>query len=279
MSSLKNTKCLSVTFHMPGDNRKGTLADVDVDADKSELRLSKRIFRSDSYRAAQVISHKTRRWLDKRSVPSPLKSGTYLVPEALMEEVEEHLREKRAEFLAEADAFITEYPYLVEKAKERLRGQFNPANYPPVEVIRRRFWMDRIFLDFTPAGDVEQQEELQQAMDDIRAALRCGLLELVTKLGGMLGERKNGQKRGVTKKTLSVFNEWLDLFPKRLVVDDDELKSLADKAKAVMEGKSQADLRDIGAVREQTRKELQQVGEQIEGLLKDMPSRAFSFDE
>jgi hypothetical protein len=138
------------------------------------------------------------------------------------------------------------------------------------------------------AGKAEVQDgyqnrlnELKQAYsrEAVKAALRCGLLELVQKLAGMLGERADGKKKRLSTKAVEAFSEWMDLLPARLVVDDAELKALADKARAVMAGKSPADLRDIGAVREQTRKELEDVGKQLAELVKDMSSRAFGFDE
>jgi len=279
MNQLKKTRCLSVTFHLPGDSRKGSLGDVSVDADKSELRLQKKIFRSESFRKAQVISIKTRQWIEARSLPSPLRSGTYLIPESLVDAVEEKLKEAESEFNAAADAFCNEYPTLIKNAKERLRGQFNQNNYPPVDQMRRKFWMERLFLDFAPSNGIEQTEELSRAIDEIKAALRCGLLDLIDKLSGMLGTKKNGKKRAVTDKALQSFNEWIALLPERLVVDDAELVKLVDQAKELMSGKSRADFRDIESVRTATRKGLQEVGEQIRGLLKDMPSRSLSFDD
>lgn len=275
----KDTVCLSVTFHMPGDTRPGNMAGIQTQADQSELRLRKHIFRSDSYKECWRIARKTRQWLERRSVPSPLKSGTYLVPRTLLPEVEEMLGVSQAAFNAEADSFIAEYPWLIERAKERLADQFDQRNYVPAEVFRRRFWMERMFIDFAPAGGVDQQEELKQAIEEIKTALRCGLLELVQKLAGMLGERADGKKRSLSSNALAAFTEWMDLLPARLVVDDDELKALADKAKAVMSGKSADDLRDVGTVRSQVKQELDGVACQLQALVKDMPSRAFGFDE
>jgi len=279
MNQLEKTRCLSVTFHIPGDSRKGSLGDVSVDADKSELRLQKKIFRSESFRKAQIVAIKTRQWIEARSLPSPLRSGTYLIPESLIDSVEEKLKEAKNEFNIAADAFCNEYPTLIENARERLRGQFSQNNYPTVEQMRQKFWMERFFLNFTPSNKIEQTEELSRAIDEIKAALRCGLLELINKLSGMLGEKKNGKKRAVTDKALQSFNEWIALLPNRLVVDDDELKKLVDQAKELMNGKSRTDFRDIESVRTATRKGLQEVGEQLRGLLKDMPSRSLSFDD
>jgi len=279
MNQLEKTRCLSVTFHMPGNIRRGNLASVETTAAKTELKLGKRIFRSDAYKEAQKIAIRTRQWIESRSVPSPLKAGTYLIPESMIATVEERLQEAKEKFDDCADRFASEYPKLVEDARERLGDQYNPSNYLPEKAIRARFWMERLYLNFTPAGDIDQDDDLKRAIDDIKAALRCGLLDLVEKLSGMLGEKKDGKKRAVTDKSLKAFDEWVNILPDRLVVDDDELKSLVAKAKEIMEGKTRNDLRDMGAVRSETKKGLEQVGEQLRGLLKDMPNRAFTFDD
>jgi hypothetical protein len=278
-NDLRNTKCLGVTFHIAGDSRKGNLAGVSMDADKSDFALSKRIFRSDAYDRCWKVRDKTRDWLAKRALPSPLKAGTYLIPATLTDDVEAKLQEAKAEFAAAADLFVSEYPAKIEEAKTRLNSQFNSSNYPSQREMRSRFWVEKMWLDFAPVTGMDQSEELKQALNEVRVTLRAGLLELVQRLSNMLGCRKDGKKKGVRKEAVEAFGEWMSLLPARLVVDDDELKALAVKAKAIMEGKSVDDLRDIETVRSQTREGLEQVGKQLEGLLKDMPSRAFSFDD
>ncbi len=277
----KDTVCLTVTFHRPGCTRRGNLQGIETDADKRELGLRKRIFRSEAYQEAGRIISKTRQWLESRSVPSPLKSGTYLIPEMLVDQVNERLKEASAEYAAAADEFAIEYPYLVKRWEKKLGSQFDARNYPPTDVMRQRFSIDRMFLDFTPArpDSIDQRAEMENAITEIKAALRCGLLELVQKLAGMLGERAGGKKRALSSKALAAFTEWMELLPARLVVDDDELKALAEKAKAVMSGKSADDLRDIGTVRTEVKRELDGVACQLQALVKDMPSRAFGFDE
>jgi len=63
------------------------------------------------------------------------------------------------------------------------------------------------------------------------------------------------------------------------VVDDEELKVVADRARKLMTGKSVDDLRDIEKVRSQTKTGLTKIAQRLEKLVKDVPSRAFGFDD
>jgi len=273
--------CLAVRFSMPGDTRKGNLGNAEIDADKSQLMLRKRIFRSEHYKNAWRLSGEARHWVASRALPSPLREGTYLVPEALLSEVEQYLDEVKQDFNALADKFIAEYPELIERQREVLRSQFNEANYPPPEVMRAKFGMSRMIINFQLARpeEIDQQKEVEDTVNEIKACLREGLLELVGKLSKMLGTKKNGRKAALSDKAVERFKEWMDLLPARFVVDDPEFKALADKAKAAMDGKVAADLRDVEAIRGEVRREMNVVTEQLKGLLKDMPGRAISFDD
>jgi hypothetical protein len=266
---------------MPGRSRHANKESIQTDADKKELVLTKRIFDSENYRKCIRIAVKTRNWLNSRAVPSPLKEGTYLIPLALLDSVEAKLQETISEYKEAVAEFIAEYPQLIEQWKEKLGSHFDASNYPSPESMKKRFSIERMVLNFSPArpDEINQSAEIEQAIVEIKAALRAGLLGLVQKLAGMLGERKDGKKRGFQDQALDGFKEWMELLPARLVVDDKELMKLAERATKLLAGKSADDFRDMDDVRVQVKSGLEKVGERLEGLLKYMPTRAFGFDE
>lgn len=277
----RNTVCLSVTFHRPASKRNGNLDSVSTKADKEELILSKRIFNSEAYQACHRINLNTRRWIEARSVPSPLRNGTYLIPVGLIDSVYEKLDEAIEEYRVAADEFAKEYPSLIKKWEEKLADQFDRNNYPDARDIRRRFFVSKIVLDFSPTsqGGIDQNAEIQEAIDEIRSALRAGLLELVSRLSDMLTDTTDGKKKRFSRKALERFSEWVSLFPDRLVVDDPQLVKLVDQAKKILDGKKLDDLRDVDKVRNQVRGSLEKVGGSLQKLLENRPSRSFSFDD
>lgn len=282
MSSIfEKTVCLAVTFHRPYALRKASMDGIETDGDKNELRMSKRIFSSPSYRACEMLAAKTRKWLEGRSVPSPLRDGTYLIPEALLTDVNEKLNEVSDQYNAYADQFSEEYPDLIEQWKEKLGSHFRAADYVTSRQIRRRFSVQRLLINFSPArpDEIDQRAEIESAICEIKASLRADLLMLVEKMVAMLGERRDGKKRGFQDRALESFTEWIDLLPARLVVDDDELKKVAERARKIMSGKSADDLRDIDSVRSKVREGLSKVETKLRGMVRELPSRAFGFDD
>jgi len=275
------TICLKVQFRAPGTRRHGDLTDIDTDAQKTELALSKRIFDSETYQLNRRIRNQVKKWLERRSVPSPLSNGTYLIPVQLVDDVNRKLDEVRVEYDASADKFVEEYPALIDVWREKLGSQFNADDYPSPREMGRRFAMERMILNFSPArpGEIDQSAEIESAVNEIKAALRYGLLELVQRLSGMLEEGKDGKKKRISSSSVDQFNEWMELLPARLVVDDEELKAVADRARKLMTGKSVADLRDIEKVRSQTKTGLTKIAQRLEKLVRDVPSRAFGFDD
>lgn len=281
MNSLfDKTVCLSVTFHKAGCIREGSMSNIETEADKNELGLRKRIFSSENYTRCRWIIAQAQKWLRKRSVPSPLRGGTYLIPVPLVDSVNEYLDGVVTEYNKAVEAFIVEYPSLIKQWRDKLKDQYDARNYPTPQVMRSRFGVNRMVLNFSPArpDEIDQRNEIEQAVEEIRAALRCGLLELIERMTEMLGDEEGKRKR-FSSKSLESFKEWMELFPARLVVDDDKLQKLAERAMKVMEGKSVDDLRDPGKVREQTRAGLGKIGVQLQKLVKDMPKRAFGFDD
>lgn len=275
------TICLKVQFRAPGTRRHGDLTDIDTDAQKTELALSKRIFDSETYQLNRRIRNQVKKWLERRSVPSPLSNGTYLIPVQLIDDVKRKLDEVRVEYDASADKFVEEYPALIDVWREKLGSQFNADDYPSPREMRRRFAMECMILNFSPArpDEIDQSAEIESAVNEIKAALRYGLLELVQRLSGMLEEGKDGKKKRISSSSVDQFNEWMELLPARLVVDDEELKAVADRARKLMTGKSVDDLRDIEKVRSQTKTGLMKIAQRLEKLVRDVPSRAFGFDD
>jgi polyhydroxyalkanoate synthesis regulator phasin len=264
---------------MAGDSRVGDLTSIETDADRSRLNLSKKIFQSKNYRKMRRLRWLTKLWIMNRAVPSPLRHGTFLIPQPLVEEVLGKINEAEEQFNKLADEFIEEYPVLVKEAKDLLQSQFRKENYPNPKSMRGKFWVSRMFVKFENVKGVNQNKEIQDAIEDIRGTLRMGMLELVEKLGKMLGEGKNGRKSVVRKEAIQAFNDWMELLPKRNVLDDEELKSLAEKAKSLMKGNTQSDLRDVEGIRSKVRKGMGDISKQLRTMIEAAPRRSFSFEE
>jgi hypothetical protein len=65
----------------------------------------------------------------------PFEVGIHLLPIPALEMVEQRLRTFRADREALVASFLAAYPGLCQDAARRLRGLYNPADYPPAEEV------------------------------------------------------------------------------------------------------------------------------------------------
>src|ERR1044071_6768711 len=139
--------CLSLTLAGFTINRKGDKSKITTDADKTMVTLNKKILDSSELRAISALDsdiYSFLNWRDgQRSLPFEfkLRSGIYLIPLSLIDEVEQKLAafaQKRAELVKE---FLDAYYSRVEEARKRLGSQFNAKDYPSLSFLQNKFGM------------------------------------------------------------------------------------------------------------------------------------------
>lgn len=284
-----STVVLDVNFHTPNSVRPGSLNEVEVDSDKDSLKLSKEYIRSPHYNKTAALRNGFRAWLKRRALPSPFKNGTYLIPIKILPDVYEALEKYKAEYNEAADALKDDWVEIVEDAKKRLRKQFDPNNYPSASSFRRGFgldWQLRQFVvpDQSTLGEVLYKEELKKAKEawkdaeyEVTMALRQGMAELLEHLVKQLEESStDGSKKRVSKAAVEHLNEFFDMFSKRDVLGDSELKKLVTKAKSVLSGKTPDDLRKD--LKGKVTSELKKVAGSLDKLITSS-KRVITFDE
>src|SRR5512142_916493 len=144
----QRTVCVKVRLGRLGNTRKVSNSQVEVDTDKSLIRVSKHLLDSKELRAVANFDGEVRRYLYDTCLP--FEAGIHLCPFALLEQTEAKLRDfatRRQELVA---AFLSAYPALCKEAAQRLRALYNPGDYPPVEYVEQQFtflWQYISFFD------------------------------------------------------------------------------------------------------------------------------------
>jgi hypothetical protein len=133
----KKTVCIKVRLSSMGNTRRVSTAQIEADADKDLLRVSKQLVDSPELKAITRFDGEIRRFL--YSICLPFEIGIHLLPIAALQTVEHRLRQFAEERRQLVDAFLSAYPSLCQDAARRLRGLYNPADYPPVEDVTREF--------------------------------------------------------------------------------------------------------------------------------------------
>lgn len=282
---------LDVTFHRPGINRRADLSLVDTESDKDMLCLSKNIVDAKEYTEVVYCSGDMRNWLAKRSLPSPLKRGTYLVPLGSVDEVWQYLDQAEERYRAKVEEFLAVYPEKVAEAKVKLGGQFNQENYLPVEQLRASFWIERRLIDFgTPSEkkigralwEKERQraeETWSRAVETIQEALRTSFQTLVGHLAERLEPKPDGTRKVFRDTAIDNMLEFIDLFKARNVTGDVELEGLMVQANNVLKGKKPEDIRKSDTIRGEIAGEMVRVQKALDKLMDVAPRRRISFDD
>lgn len=279
-------------------NKSGTNAEV--------LSVQKELLNSDEQHAITVLDGQIAAYVRRKSLPSPFKSGTYAVPLKMFVEIDDQLTAYAAQRLAKLNTFLvakdgeTESPYEKAKAiaKEKLGPEYDEDQYPTEDEIRAAYKMEWQFVTLAApdtlkalAPEAYKREEARlksqwtEAIDDMRAALREGLGELVNDLTSRLDLKADADAEGKKKtfkpsKKLEQFQDFLASFEARNVTNDAALTKLAEDAREILKGVNTKNLVESGSVRDKVREGFKKVKAQIAQLeLETKSTRKFSFSD
>lgn len=285
--------CLSLTFGSVGNSRKVSISQVEVDADKTMLRMAKQLLDSKELKA--IGHHKSELVAEIKAIalPSFFRDGIYLVPHPAMEMIEgilENARPKRTELV---EAFLKVYKDRKADAQVRLKSLYNPADYPPIGQVRAAFtcewhWLNfstpetlkEISVDFFKQEQEKQAVKWQQATDEITLLLRAQMKGLVDHLLVRLEPDEAGNKKKRFHGTnLTHIKTFLDSFSIRNVTDDAQLAMIVKSAQQILSGVNVEDIRENEAVRDNTAKGFKLVKDCLDTLVVEAGSRKIILDE
>src|SRR3989441_509005 len=128
----------------------------------------------------------------------PFEIGIHLLPIAALETVEYRLRQFAEDRRQLVNAFLSAYPSLCKDAAKRLRGLYNPADYPPVEDVAGEFGLSWQYVSFGVPDQLkaisrevshQEREKAAQRMSEASAEIQMVLRESMTKLVQHIADR------------------------------------------------------------------------------------------
>ena len=284
------TVCVKVRLGRLGNTRKVSNSQVEVDTDKSLIRVSKHLLDSKELRTIANFDGEIRRYLYNTCLP--FEAGIHLCPFALLEQMEGKLREfavGRDGLVAE---FLTAYSGLSQEAAKRLRSLYNPADYPPLEHVAQQFTFTWQYISFGVPDQLreistkiwqDEREKAAQVMADagreIQQVLRAAMAELVKHMRDRLRDGPDGKPLRFKETTVSNLVDFLGSFDFRNVTDDTELKALVDKAREMLVGVSADDLRTTAGVRAKVQQGMADLATELDTMIVKKPARKFRFNE
>jgi len=286
----RKTVFIKLHLGLLGNSRKVSSSQVEVDADKALIRVSKTLLDSPELQAIRTLDGDVRRYLYDTCLPFDV--GIHLLPLALLETVDERLSEFKGKRDGLVEVFLAAYPRLCQEAAGRLRTLYNPADYPRVDEVRSHFTLSWQYVSYgvpEQLGEISARifeterekaaQTMSEACEEIQQVMRASLLELVSHLRDRLIDQADGKPQRLRESTLQKLRNFLATFNLRNVVDDHELKEHVDKARALLEGVSTDALRNMPLIRARVREGMADLAGQIDVLAGDRVSRKFRFDE
>lgn len=279
------TALIRVSFGMFGNTRKVPTSQVEVDTDKSMIRVNKTLLDSKELVAINKADCELRRWL-YGMVCLASGSGVYIVSIDAIPKIRERLQVyKNTERPKLIKDFLRTYPDLCKLSAERLRALGNAMEYPTVDEAEAEFTLTWRISGFGPPDSLKaipgayaeevrkDEEERQEIWTEIRTTMRATMAQLVTHLRERLESEADGRPKVFRGTTVTNLMEFLENFKFRNATEDSELMAEVKKAKTLLNGLDADKIRESDSVREYVKKEMAKISDSLGKLVQDKPTR------
>lgn len=286
------TVALSLAFGAVGNSRKVSTNQVEVDTDKSLIRVSKTLLDSAELSAIGKLDSETRSAIVAIALPSFFRSGVYLVPIPAIEMIEGILEDAKTKREVLVETFLKAYKERKSEAEVRLKTLYNSDDYPSIGRVRAAFTFEWSWVSFSTPGKLKEishdffkaeQEKAAtkwaQATDEITLLLRAQLKDLVDHMLARLEPGDDGKTKKFHGTTITKIKTFLDSFSIRNVTDDAQLAMIVKSAKSLLDGVNVEDIRENEAVRSNTASGFKLVKDCLDTLVVEAGSRKIVLDE
>lgn len=286
----RKTVFVKLRLGLLGNSRKVSSSQVEVDADKNSIHVSKSLLDSRELEAVRKLDGEIRRYL--YGVCLPFEPGIHLLPIPLIETVDAKLHEFQAKRQELVEVFLAAYPGLCAQAAVRLRTLYNPLDYPPVEEVRSEFSATWQYVSYGVPDQLRgvsermfQQERdkaaerMAEAYTEVRQVLREAMVELVAHLRDRLTDQPDGTPQRLRESTVQKLREFLDTFDFRNVTNDQDLKEQVEQARSLLAGTTTDAIRNTTELRAKVREGMGEIAARLEIMASDRVGRKFRFNE
>lgn len=298
---LRNAMLLSFTQHAWRNRAKDSTNNIEVEANKAELRLTKRLVVCAQYEAIRTYMAGIYTWCISRSMLSSVRRGVYFVRRDMVEEFEAKFAEAN-EHLAKVlvPAFLAPEGYAAAKERAKLPRKedgsgglgtlYNEDDYPEADELRKAFYIDHSWLALSVPDELPEEirerendklrKSFADAQEEIQFALREGMKSLIDRAVAIL-EPKPGEKEKTFKSnSLDKLNEFFETFRARNMMNDAQLEELVKRAKAIVNDMpNEKRIRNNSNIRAQVAQQFKTVAANLDRLVSERPSRKFSLDD
>jgi len=273
ITSLFERGCLVHLSIKRWGNRK-TIRLEDVDLNEEWFNTTKKLIDPSLFDNLTSIYNRARDCLNRYTLPFPIR-GIHFVSRDLLQQLDAEFSELKEEFDAEVENILARWDEAVAQAQNELGKYFRLEDYPSVDYIRSKYSFTWSFyvLSVPDAklgllsperyqAEVKKfQDTLREAKEGMILALREQMRELIKRAAKTLqGER-------IHSSVFEKLESFLDIFDKKNIFNDDELKQYAEQAREILTDVDEAGLKTIKSdeeLKEEIAKSFSEVAEALE---------------
>jgi hypothetical protein len=283
---LERAVLLVLEMRRVGNRRRVSKDDVEVDAEKESIQVSKRLLEAKQLQNILTHDRQIRRYIKSRCLPSYFRPGVSLLPLVSVEIGDMRLQDFATQRALLVDQFVNDYPDLVRGAQARLRGLFDPADYPEPEVVRSAFSFEWKYVTLsvpTTLAAIDREifareraktaRQWDEAASKIQTLLRTHLAELVKNMTDRLEPGLDGQPRMFRNSLVTNLSEFLRNFDARNITDDRELAVMVERARELLDGVDPITLRRSENLRESVREGFSGLQQSLDRMVTTRPAR------
>lgn len=282
--------CLLVELRRLGNSRRTPSGSVVTDADRDMFRVNKSLLDSPELKKIAQLDGELRRYVASRCLPSMFKTGVYLLPNGLIEEVDARIETFAIERAALVEDFAAVYESQKAAAADKLKSMYNPLDYAATaEEVRAAFSVRTQYVAFDTPGTLRDIKraifereaskaaaQWTEALSECRQVLRAELASLIDHALDRLTPGADGKPRVFRDSLIKNLDEFFGTFNARNSIGEDaDLDALVAQARTILGGVSPDELRKSEAARSDVLSRLAQVKGQLDTMIIEKPSRGF----
>lgn len=283
---------VSLSFSKPGNSRKVEIEDLtaqgaEVEADRDWVRFRKSLLESTELGKVTGCYLAMKSFIVQRSAPAKFfRAGCYLVKTDAVGEITERFSQAQQELAEAVEKFLVVYPERKAEAKEKLGTLYNESDYPTADQFRAAVRMRLQVIEMNvpqalkaidpvayKAQLAQADADWKKALEEVRLALRQGMLELVSHLADRLAPDADGDKKVIRQSSFSKLESFLDHFATRDITKDGEMASIVSQARSLLSKVDVEAVRDSAGLRSAVCREFEGVKKQLSGMVEQQRGR------
>lgn len=296
----KEAICLNLKFGRLGTRRKIRTSQIQTDADPEMVHVSKDILESDQLK--QVIRYRSsviKNYLNARCLPSPFRSGVYLIKLTMIEDVMKKMKEFEAQDWINVQIFLEFYERVYAQRHDsdsdfaqKLGTLYNAQDYPHPSKVKDAFTMQVQLWELSTPGSLrtidralyereaaKMQNVWKEAQAQITQVLLTEFRDMTARMAERLQSAPDGKPKVFRDSLVGNLQEWLDLFEKRDLSNDEQLMGFVNQARAMVNGLKPDAIRETTELREEIAQEMQKITNQLDQAIVERPGRRIEWEE